>query len=286
MNVLADIIALLPFSGVAIAIVYGIFAFANRTSNRATEDIRKTTIGVDLAKPGSDRTAIANLRGREIAQVWYDEAALIDQRALAKLEAEMFAKMANPPIICDPNRPMTAQEVAARSRQAQSMHNQYQAALAQAMRQNASGLLSGVGRLGMPNFASSAGTPLPPGLSDSGVASSPTPTEAPTAVIPNLLAGVNEDEVKAFLDTTRTQQAKAPADERKRYDAMIEAGEKRLAEIAAAREVNMKLVHHAMEMLAKNDPSNPVVRTIGPGSTIFNPVEAAGVIGEIMKDML
>jgi hypothetical protein len=100
---------------------------------------------------------------------------------------------------------------------------------------------------------------------------------------------MNRDEVGAFIERVRAQRVSAPEDKRANYDAMIEAAEKRLAEISAGNAATMRMVMDAMDMLAKNmPPGDSAAAGLGvrPGTIITDPIAAARIIGSIMKDLI
>lgn len=240
--------------------------------------LNNPVVGVDLAKPGSDRTGIAKMHASRPGGVTLLN---IPPGAISKLHAEMqawrqaqMAAMIDPPILSSSGRPMTATEVLARTQQQYAaLANSRHGGKSYLAGSQAQGLLGGIGM---------------PGLADpgAGAGSAPPPKEAPTAVVPNLLAGMNKEEVGRFIDSVRAQRAKAPDDKRANYDAMIEAAEKRLAEIAEATTARMNDISIAMDMLAKNKPlGNDVAAGLRAGTTITDPITSAGIIGDIMKGL-
>ena len=287
-----DVIGALILAAAAGGCTWGTLAMGRflATGSFRRERPSKMIIGVDLAKPGSDCTSIAKFNGHEITQIWHDEAAAIppgmyshtQAKMLAEMNAQMesmMAKAIDPSVIATAGKPMTAAEVLARRQQFDAMINSRHGS-----KSNLAGLLAQshgvngmIGGLGMPGMGPSMGAPLPPGLADpsDGVGSSPPPKEAPTAVIPNLLAGMNKDEVGAFIERVKAQRVSAPDDKRANYDAMIEAAEKRLAEISTVNAATMQMVMNAMDALAKSGSTSL--------SGLLDPVAAAGIIGDIMK---
>lgn len=165
-------------------------------------------VGVDLAKSGSDKTAIAiaNHAMQSLGRSGFiDESARADLEAFAKMHADMMAKMANPPMLM-PDRVfiVSAQEVIARQNAAAARFSAH-AATQQRM---LSGGLHGMS----PSFLAGGVSIAPGGISVLGSMSSapePIPSIATeeTQIVPRLVAGMGLKEIQQFAGQIRSDLA-------------------------------------------------------------------------------